>query len=138
LLESVAWNMNNVPDGSAAAFNDRVVRLVNALADAASNATARYATGQTGFPRERTNMYTLAQCTPDLTPTQCRACLALLIGQVPTWLKGRVGGRILAVRCDIRYENDLFFARNHDMVTLTPLVDTSKRLVPHFVNLMQF
>jgi hypothetical protein len=69
LPESVAWNMNNVPDGSAAAFNDLVVRLVNALADAASNATARYATGQTGFPRERTNMYTLAQCTPDLTPS---------------------------------------------------------------------
>jgi hypothetical protein len=46
--------------------------------------------------------------------------------QVPTWLKGRVGGRILGVRCDIRYDNDLFFARSHDMVTLTPLVDTSK------------
>jgi hypothetical protein len=73
--------MNNVSDGSAAAFNDLVVRLVGAVADAASKDTARYATGQAGFPRERTNVYAFAQCTPDLTPAQCRACLALLIGR---------------------------------------------------------
>jgi hypothetical protein len=126
LPESVAWNMNNVSDGSASAFNDLVVRLVGAVAGAASNATGRYATGQAGFQREKMNVYALAQCTPDLTPAQCRACLAGLISQVLTWLKGRVGGRILGVRCDIRYENDVFFATSHDMVTLTPLVDTSK------------
>ncbi|GJN32565.1 hypothetical protein PR202_gb21079 [Eleusine coracana subsp. coracana] len=126
LPESVAWNMNNVSGRSAAAFDDLVARLVGAVADAAGKATRRYATGQAGFARERTNVYALAQCTPDLTPAQCRACLAGLIAQVPTWLKGRVGGRILGVRCDVRYENDLFFARTSDMVTLTPLVDTSK------------
>lgn len=126
LPESVAWNMNNVSDRSTAAFNDLVVRLLGAVGDEASSATRRYATGQAGFARERMNVYALAQCTPDLTPAQCRRCLAGLIAQVPTWLKGRVGGRILGVRCDIRYENDVFFARSGDMVTLTPLVDTSK------------
>ncbi|TVU38651.1 hypothetical protein EJB05_12035, partial [Eragrostis curvula] len=125
--ESVAWNMNNVTDSrNAAAFGDLVVRLLGAVAGAAASATGRYRTGQAGFPRGRMNVYALVQCTPDLTPAQCRGCLDGLIGQVPKWLSGRVGGRILGVRCDIRYENEVFFATSNDMVTLTPLVNTSK------------
>ncbi|KAL6871519.1 hypothetical protein ACP4OV_014348 [Aristida adscensionis] len=123
---SAAKNMNNVSDRNAAAFDSLVRRLVSAVADATSNASRRYATGQAGFPPEKTNVFALAQCTPDLMPSECRGCLAGLIGEMPQWFSGRVGGRLLGVRCDIRYEQDLFFARSPDMVKLTSLVNSSK------------
>ncbi|KAF8700463.1 hypothetical protein HU200_034403 [Digitaria exilis] len=124
--ESAATNMNNVSDGNVAAFDDLVTRLVAAVADKASNASRRYATGQGGFPPEKMNIYALAQCTPDLTGGQCTGCLAGLIREMPKWFTGRVGGRILGVRCDIRYEDNVFMAMTADMVKLTPLVNSSK------------
>ncbi|CAN6205609.1 unnamed protein product [Urochloa humidicola] len=126
--ESPATNMNNVSDGNVAAFDALVARLVAAVADAASNASRRYATGQAGFPNkpDRMNIFALAQCTPDLTAAQCRGCLAGLIREMHTWFTGRIGGRINGVRCDIRYENNVFMATSDNMVTLTPLVNSSK------------
>lgn len=116
-----AWNMNNVSNGNVAAFDALVKRLLAAVADAASDAVGRYGTGQAGFPPEATNVYALAQCTPDLTPEQCRRCLGDLFGKMSRWLTGRVGGRVLGVRCNIRYERELFFVANSDTLRLTPL-----------------
>ena len=107
--ESPATNMNNVSDGNVAAFDALVARLAGAVADAASKASRRYATGEAGFPPQKMNVYALAQCTPDLTPAQCRGCLAGLIREMPAWFTGRIGGRILGVRCNIRYENNMFY-----------------------------
>jgi hypothetical protein len=74
---------------------------------------------------EKIDLYGLAQCTPDLTTAQCRSCLAGIIGEIPKSLSGRVGGRILGVRCNYRYEKDIFFHMPDDIVTLTPLVSSS-------------
>ncbi|KAM0914524.1 hypothetical protein ACQ4PT_011459 [Festuca glaucescens] len=95
----------------------------------ASNASNRYATGQAGFAAEKINLYGLAQCTPDLTTAQCRSCLAGIIGEIPKSLSGRVGGRILGVRCNYRYEKDIFFRMPDDIVTLTPLVSSTSSTV---------
>ncbi|KAG8080262.1 hypothetical protein GUJ93_ZPchr0007g4471 [Zizania palustris] len=124
--ETVAWNMNNVSVANdVAAFDGLVAQLMNAVADTASNASRRYATGEAGFQPETMTVYGMTQCTPDLSPSQCRGCLAGVIRQMPKWFSGRVGGRILGVRCDIRYEKDLFFKASADMVVLTPLADPS-------------
>lgn len=124
--ESWAANMNKVSAGNAAAFDALVTRLVAAVSEAAGNSSTRYATGQAGFPPEKMNVYALAQCTQDLTTAQCRECLADLIGQMPKKLAGKVGGRILGVRCHIRYEKDVFFEQTKDMLTLAPLLGSTK------------
>ncbi|XP_002460810.1 cysteine-rich receptor-like protein kinase 25 isoform X2 [Sorghum bicolor] len=124
--ESAASNMNKVSAGNAAAFDALVTRLVAAVSDAASNRSGRYATGQAGFPPEDMNVYALVQCTQDLTTAQCRECLADLRGQMASLFAGKVGGRILGVRCHIRYEKDVFFAQTQDMLTLTPLLRSTK------------
>uniref|UniRef100_A0A0D9WZT9 non-specific serine/threonine protein kinase n=1 Tax=Leersia perrieri TaxID=77586 RepID=A0A0D9WZT9_9ORYZ len=128
--EKVAWNMNNVSDvAHVAEFDALVAKLVNAVADrAASNGSSSlrsYAAGTAGFAPEGMTVYAMAQCTPDLSPEQCRGCLAGIIGQMPRWFSGRVGGRILGVRCDFRYEKDLFFKIPNDMIVLSPLPDPS-------------
>uniref|UniRef100_A0A0E0ECG8 non-specific serine/threonine protein kinase n=1 Tax=Oryza meridionalis TaxID=40149 RepID=A0A0E0ECG8_9ORYZ len=126
--ETAAFNMNNVSDaGDVAAFDALVAELVNAVADRASNATRRYAAGKAGFAPEAMTVYAIAQCTPDLSPPQCRGCLAGIIDQMPKWFSGRVGGRILGVRCDFRYEKDPFFKIPNDMVVLSPLPDPSSQ-----------
>ena len=124
--ESAASNMNKVSAGNAAAFDALVTRLVDAVSDGASNRSARYATGQAGFPPENMNVYALAQCTQDLTTAQCRECLTGLRDQMASLFAGKVGGRILGVRCHIRYEKDVFFAQTQDILTLTPLLGSTK------------
>ncbi|XP_020176505.2 cysteine-rich receptor-like protein kinase 6 [Aegilops tauschii subsp. strangulata] len=87
-------------------FNRQVAALVDATADyAAYNSTRRYASGEADldvdseFPR----VYSWAQCTPDLTPAQCRGCLAGIIKGMPR-SADRVGAKFLGVRCSYRYE----------------------------------
>ncbi|WVZ54504.1 hypothetical protein U9M48_005290 [Paspalum notatum var. saurae] len=72
------------------------------------------------------NVFALAQCTQDLTPAQCRQCLADLVGQISTWFPGRVSWGLLGVRCDMRYEKDVVFTKNQDTLTLKPLVGSNK------------
>ncbi|XBI97139.1 hypothetical protein VPH35_033330 [Triticum aestivum] len=54
-------------------------------------------------------VYGLAQCTPDLSPGQCWHCFQGLQEQTRQWYDGREGGRIIGVRCNIRYESYQFY-----------------------------
>ncbi|XP_044965500.1 putative cysteine-rich receptor-like protein kinase 20 [Hordeum vulgare subsp. vulgare] len=54
-------------------------------------------------------VYGLAQCTPDLSQGQCWLCFQGLQEQTRQWYDGREGGRIVGVRCNIRYEGYQFY-----------------------------
>ncbi|XP_044318716.1 cysteine-rich receptor-like protein kinase 10 [Triticum aestivum] len=54
-------------------------------------------------------VYGLAQCTPDLSPGQCWHCFQGLQEQTRQWYDGREGGRIIGIRCNIRYESYQFY-----------------------------
>ncbi|KAM0878734.1 hypothetical protein ACQ4PT_034679 [Festuca glaucescens] len=113
-VDSVASTTSRVNNQNVtsdhARFNRQVAALVNATADyAAYNSTRRYAAGEADlgageFPR----VYSWAQCTPDLTPAQCRGCLADIIAKLPRRFTDRIGGRTLGVRCSYRYEINPF------------------------------
>ncbi|CAM0906160.1 unnamed protein product [Alopecurus aequalis] len=87
-------------------FNRQVAALVNATADyAAYNSTRRYAYGEADLGGgEFSKAYSWAQCTPDLTPVQCRGCLAGMVAKMTRLFADRVGWRTLGVRCSYRYE----------------------------------
>lgn len=124
--EWVAWNMNNVTGADAARrFGERLLELMNATADYAATASTidSYATGEAWFGEQGLDkIYGLVQCTPDHTAVECRSCLAEIISQIPTWFIGasgdRVGGRIIGVRCNLRYEKDPFFQETKDTIKL--------------------
>uniref|UniRef100_A0A0D9V245 Protein kinase domain-containing protein n=1 Tax=Leersia perrieri TaxID=77586 RepID=A0A0D9V245_9ORYZ len=123
----VAWNMNNATGGNADMFGDRVKELITKITDLAasnsSNSSPRsYATGEAGFwdlhdlDVGKTHVdviYALVQCTPDINATECGCCLAGIASQMKRWFGSatgyRLGGRILGVRCNLRYEVDRFF-----------------------------
>ncbi|GJN32585.1 hypothetical protein PR202_gb21099 [Eleusine coracana subsp. coracana] len=93
-------------------FDAAVAALLNATADyAVTNSTRRFATGEQDYDRRSyPTLYGLTQCTPDLSPDDCRSCLGVLIGRMPQYLSGREGGRITGVRCNFRYEVYPFFS----------------------------
>lgn len=122
-----ASNKNNVTGVEAARrFMDSIVELMNAAADfAAFNASKRprYATGEAWFGDQGVDkLYGLVQCTPDLAEAKCRSCLGGIIAQMPARFSGEngtsIGGRILGVRCNLRYEKDLFFEESSETLKL--------------------
>ncbi|GJN03499.1 hypothetical protein PR202_ga20952 [Eleusine coracana subsp. coracana] len=89
---------------SAEAYDDAVGILLNATSDAAMNSSRRFATGMEDFDSSSRNpaIFGMSQCTPDMTPTDCRRCLAGIISTIPQYLRGREGGRISGLRCSFR------------------------------------
>ncbi|XP_020091832.1 cysteine-rich receptor-like protein kinase 6 [Ananas comosus] len=104
--ETILMNTQNITGADSNRFNRLVAALMNAMADRAANDTKRrYATGEvTNFTQLNPTIYGLVQCTPDLSASDCRQCLGGLIGEMPNFLAGRLGGRILGTRCNFRYE----------------------------------
>nr|CAD1841122.1 unnamed protein product [Ananas comosus var. bracteatus] len=109
--ETILMNTQNITGADSNRFNRLVTALMNAMADRAANDTKRrYATGEvTNFTQLNPTIYGLVQCTPDLSASDCRQCLGGLIGEMPNFLAGRLGGRILGTRCNFRYEVYPFF-----------------------------
>ena len=54
----------------------------------------------TGFQK----VYSLVQCTPDLSPDQCDRCLIGTIAILPDCCGGSQGARVLFPSCNVRYE----------------------------------
>jgi hypothetical protein len=123
----VAWNMNHVTGAAGELYGEKVRKLANVIADAAASSPDRYATGEAWFEKEGEDVsmvYGLVQCRPDLTAHDCRSCLADLASLMPAWFGNgstgdhRVGGRILDVRCNLRYEKELFFKETDSTLKL--------------------
>ncbi|XP_044419945.1 cysteine-rich receptor-like protein kinase 10 [Triticum aestivum] len=117
--EWVASNMNSVLGIEAALrLMERVVTLMNKMADLAtsSSSSRSYATGEVGFAEQgMSTVYGMLQCTLDLTGPQCKSCLGDIIRQIVklfsniTDHQAQIGGRIIGVRCNLRFEKELFF-----------------------------
>jgi hypothetical protein len=94
-------------------FDAAVAALMNATADyAAQNSSRRFATGEKGFEtvdKNKPKIYGLAQCRPDMAPSDCRSCLGDIIANIPKYFSGRQGARILGLQCNFRYEQYPFF-----------------------------
>ncbi|XP_062189159.1 cysteine-rich receptor-like protein kinase 6 [Phragmites australis] len=89
----------------AAAFDSAVGVLLNAVVDyAVLNSSSRFGTGVEDFDKSNPSIYALAQCTPDMSPDDCRACLDQIVKVMPKHFSGRQGGRILGLRCNYRFE----------------------------------
>nr|BAJ96900.1 predicted protein [Hordeum vulgare subsp. vulgare] len=109
----ILMNSQNVTEPVKEAFNTAVGVLLNATAEyAATNSSRRFGTGEKGFEtidKGKPKIYGVAQCRPDMAPTDCRSCLGNIIADMPQYLSGRQGGRILGLQCNYRYEQYPFF-----------------------------
>ncbi|KAL7213414.1 hypothetical protein ACSBR2_016020 [Camellia fascicularis] len=62
-----------------------------------------YATNQTNVTSS-IRLYSMVQCTPDLSPTDCRKCLNVTVSELLGRFKGREGGRVFSPSCNVRFE----------------------------------
>ena len=49
-------------------------------------------------------LYSLVQCTPDLSNTDCNSCLQAAINHLRICCSGKQGGRVHFPSCHVRYE----------------------------------
>ncbi|KAI8565614.1 hypothetical protein RHMOL_Rhmol03G0273500 [Rhododendron molle] len=101
------WNVNqNVT--SVGQFKDALENLLESLKDEAAAAGSRikFASGNVTGPDSQT-IYALAQCTPDISETDCSDCIQGAIDDNATFTSccvGPAGGRIIRPSCHFRFE----------------------------------
>ncbi|XP_061989580.1 cysteine-rich receptor-like protein kinase 10 [Rosa rugosa] len=112
-------NIWNVTDPTR--FTQLLAETINGLVALASNAPSgakKYATKEapfTGFQQ----LYSLVQCTPDISSTSCDTCLREAIAQLSGCCTGKEGARILSPSCNVRYGVYPFYTT--EAVTPSPL-----------------
>jgi hypothetical protein len=72
-------------------------------------------------------LYSLVQCTPDLSVYDCYKCLRVTIGTLPSCCDGRQGGRVLLPSCNIRFEVYPFYNFTAASSAFPPLPPGMKR-----------
>ncbi|KAJ1423780.1 Serine-threonine/tyrosine-protein kinase, catalytic domain [Sesbania bispinosa] len=108
--------MNTASVSEQSRFMELLSNTMNSVAVKAANGGAdkKFATEEANFSSFQT-LYTLAQCTPDLSPFGCQKCLQIAIGQLAMAIKQ--GGRVLIPSCNVRYELYPFY---HKVTVPTP------------------
>ncbi|CAA2973283.1 cysteine-rich receptor kinase 10 isoform X1 [Olea europaea subsp. europaea] len=106
IILSNSQNITNQPDR----FRTVLAATLNELATEATNSLSgkKFATKQANFTAFQT-LYTLAQCTPDLSSGQCNTCLQDCISNFPTCCDLNQGARVNFPSCNIRYDMYPFY-----------------------------
>ncbi|KAL6282131.1 hypothetical protein ACE6H2_013060 [Prunus campanulata] len=103
------WNTQNATEQTR--FNQVLSTRMNEVATEAANDTDKFATSQgnvSGF----VSIYSLGQCTQDLSSADCNRCLRGAIAQFPNCCSGKEGARVLYPSCTVRYEVYPFYQQN--------------------------
>ncbi|XP_038689941.1 cysteine-rich receptor-like protein kinase 10 [Tripterygium wilfordii] len=100
----ILYNTQNGPNRTS--YQDLVRATVNEVASRAASSAKKFATGEMNFPSSSDALYTLAQCTQDLSEENCQRCLKFAIAYLRN---GSVGARTLTPSCTVRYETYPFY-----------------------------
>lgn len=58
---------------------------------------------------ESETVYGLTQCLPDLSKRDCETCLENAISDIKLCCRNKVGGRVIKLSCNLRFERDHFY-----------------------------
>ncbi|KAG2559167.1 putative receptor-like protein kinase At4g00960 [Panicum virgatum] len=103
------WNPNNVTGDVRLIVGLIRQLLLETVQMAANAAPLRFATGAMDSGTTFPVVYSIAQCTPDLSAGDCLACLQRLLGMINATMAPRMGAQIHVIRCCFRYESSPFF-----------------------------
>jgi hypothetical protein len=107
-------NPQSIQEAERVSFIGLVDSTLDSLATLASNSVTgkKFATKEVEFNSSLAapqKLYSLVQCTPDLSVSDCYKCLRVAIGNQSSCCDGRQGGRVLLPSCNIRYEVNPFY-----------------------------
>ncbi|XP_050367391.1 cysteine-rich receptor-like protein kinase 25 [Argentina anserina] len=108
--ESPAVFLSNTANvsGEPIRFNQVLGKSMTEVATEAANDVDRFATREANFT-ELMNVYSLGQCTQDLSNFECNRCLQGAIAYLPACCSGKIGGRVLNPSCTVRFEQYPFY-----------------------------
>jgi hypothetical protein len=121
------WNTINITEPSR--FDQLVRTTMNDMASGISkvgSASKKFGAKEANFTALQT-LYTLGQCTPDLSGSDCNSCLQRAIASLPGCCGGKQGGRVLFPSCNVRFEVYPFYQSSN---TSAPTPSTPPVLVP--------
>ncbi|KAG4377850.1 hypothetical protein GLYMA_18G219600v4 [Glycine max] len=118
------WSLANI-SSNPASFMSLLYNTMNQTAHEAAISGNMYSTKQANYSNSET-LYCLAQCTQDLSPQNCTACLTQAIEYLPNCCEGKQGGRVLFPSCNIRYELYPFFRNVTDEALPEGIVPETK------------
>uniref|UniRef100_A0A0D9YA42 non-specific serine/threonine protein kinase n=1 Tax=Oryza glumipatula TaxID=40148 RepID=A0A0D9YA42_9ORYZ len=116
--ETAAWNINNITEPVFPGWDPTTPRVFPSslapcihyfLKQQTYSTKKRFATAKTDIGGAFPTIYSLTQCTPDLSSESCFKCLQGTIQESLKWFDGRRGGRIIGVRCLICFETSIFY-----------------------------
>ncbi|KAG7542049.1 Gnk2-homologous domain [Arabidopsis thaliana x Arabidopsis arenosa] len=117
-----SYTSSNVSVADKEGFSEGLGELLDSLGakiDAVNETgKVKFAAGVKG------TIYALAQCTPDLSESDCRICLAQIFAGVPTCCDGKTGGWWTNPSCYFRFEDYPFF-------DLSVISEQKQPLSPH-------
>ncbi|GAY58801.1 hypothetical protein CUMW_189670 [Citrus unshiu] len=99
------WNVENSPSRS---FDQFVWNSMNETVNQALSTTKMFATVKKNYTASQT-LYSLVQCTPDLSRDDCSSCLRLAISPLNGCCSIKIGGRVMYPSCNFRYELYQFY-----------------------------
>jgi hypothetical protein len=107
-------NQRTMPEAEKSRFTELLGRIMGSLATLASKSLTgkKFATEEEEFNSSligSQTLYSLVQCTPDLTVFDCHECIRGAIMTLPTCCDGEQGGRVLRPSCMLRYELYKFY-----------------------------
>ncbi|KAF3967383.1 hypothetical protein CMV_008622 [Castanea mollissima] len=103
-------------------FNQLVRATMNDLASQLSNVRAgakKFGTKEATFTPFKF-LYTLAQCTPDLTGADCHRCLVTAINTLPGCCGGKQMGSVLFLSCIVKYAVTPFYQSANTLAPTPP------------------
>ncbi|KAI4312368.1 hypothetical protein MLD38_037184 [Melastoma candidum] len=83
-------------------FGAAIAEAFRNVTEAAISSSNLYATLNSSWML--TTLFTLVQCTPDLSKSDCRSCLNVAVMILGTITDVKIGGRVLLPSCNVRYE----------------------------------
>jgi hypothetical protein len=98
------WNVRDITEQDR--FRKLVNTTLNDLVPQAANAPSgakMFAANKVNFTEFQT-LYSLVQCTPDISSSDCNMCLRGAMTNLPMCCDGKQGGRVLYPSCNLRYE----------------------------------
>ncbi|XP_037496544.1 putative receptor-like protein kinase At4g00960 [Jatropha curcas] len=101
------WNVQNTT--SPEEPNYGALALIYTLIDYVPSSKIMFGTNESATANGSQKRYALVQCTRDINSSACSSCLGQLSDAVKDCCQAKIGWRILAPSCNLRYEERPFY-----------------------------
>ncbi|XP_057246962.1 cysteine-rich receptor-like protein kinase 44 isoform X2 [Beta vulgaris subsp. vulgaris] len=113
------WNTQNAVDiqnvtSNQTSFLQALQGVLNVVSSEAARGASgqKFATGEDTFVGNLTSInmiYTLAECSPDISVSDCNACLQMTIGNMTELCNMKAGCTVMCPNCNIKYDINAFY-----------------------------